>query len=172
MMLPVTQQPLMCQDKGEQLGRAFTTGAVRMHRCEGIQLCTAGREEREGSISWPDKKAERRLAVDQEARWKERSGNQTGGSKNSSKCRAFPGKRCFHMLERPPQRGNVETIKDTRGKEDQDKKEMKTEERGVIFLLALKTLPDYILKTCWTKTCKLLTNSMPYLWHLWCCNIK
>lgn len=50
MMLPVTQQPLMCQDKGEQLGRAFTTGAVRMHRCEGIQLCTAGREEPEGVV--------------------------------------------------------------------------------------------------------------------------
>lgn len=44
MMLPVAQQRLTCQDKGEQLGRAFTMGAVRMHWCEGIQLSTAGRE--------------------------------------------------------------------------------------------------------------------------------
>lgn len=50
MMLPVTQQPLTCQDKGEQLGRAFTTGAVRMHQCEGSQLSTAGREEPEGAV--------------------------------------------------------------------------------------------------------------------------
>ena len=27
-------------------------------------ICTAGREERKGSVSWPDKKAERRLAGD------------------------------------------------------------------------------------------------------------
>lgn len=36
---------------------------------------------------------------------------------------------------------------------------MKTEERGVIFLLALKTLPDYILKTCWTQ--ELQTSDKP-----------
>lgn len=35
MMLPVAQQRLMCQDKGEQLGRAFTTGAVR---CIGVRV--------------------------------------------------------------------------------------------------------------------------------------
>ena len=50
MMPPVAPQLLTCQDKGEQLGRAFTTGAVRMHRCEGIQLSTAGREEPEGAV--------------------------------------------------------------------------------------------------------------------------
>lgn len=40
-------------------------------------------------------------------------------------------------------------------------KEMKTEERGVTFLLAFKTLPDCILKSCWTKNCNLLANSRP-----------
>lgn len=72
-----------------------------------------------------------------EARWEGRSGNQRGGSKNSSKCSTYPGKKWFHVLERPSQRGNVETITDTRGKEDQDKKEMKTEGRGVIFLFGI-----------------------------------
>lgn len=101
-------------------------------------ICTAGREERKGSVSWPDKKAEREDWLGTtEARWEGRSGNQRGGSKNSSKCSTFPGKKWFHVLERPSQRGNVETITDTRGKEDQDKKEMKTEGRGVIFLFGI-----------------------------------
>lgn len=71
-----------------------------------------------------------------------------------SKCscsvhnRAFPEKRWVPVLSRPLQGGNVETVKDTRGKEEQEKKEMKTEERGVMFLLAFKTLPDCILKSC------------------------
>lgn len=42
----------------------------------------------------------------------------------------------------------------------------------VTFLLAFKTLPDCILKSLWTKKCRLLANSRPYLWHPWCCNIK
>lgn len=74
----------------------------------------------------------------QKGREKTGSGNQRGGSKNSSKCSAFSGKRWFHVLERPPQRGSMETIKDTRGKEDQDKKEMKTEEGLSHFFWHLK----------------------------------
>lgn len=42
------------------------------------------------------------------------------------------------------------------GKRRTGEKEMKTEERGVTFLLAFKTLPDCILKSCWTKNCNIL----------------
>lgn len=47
------------------------------------------------------------------------------------------------------------------GKRRTGEKEMKTEERGVTFLLAFKTLPDCILKSSWTKNYKLLANSRP-----------
>lgn len=49
------------------------------------------------------------------------------------------------------------------GKRRIGEKEMKTEERGVTFLSVFKTLPDCILRSCWTKNCNVLANPRPSL---------
>lgn len=128
-------------------------------------------------MSWQDKRQREGWAWATAAYWKERSGSPNGGSENRHSASAaavckqsLPWADMGLCAGWTAPRGKRGDLKEEQGERGTGEKEMKAGE-GCHVSLAFKTLPDCILKSRWTKNCRLLANARPQLWHPWRCNI-